>query len=138
MRVQPQLEVTLCRPWHCGVAALGDPQAEVPASLQGQAVSVGEGVIAIGVRHAQDIEADRSEGDWDWATAVIQIRSLVTPSPLSGMCSAMSSSLRRTGASLSVMRTGWWSCLPPASAPGFSYRLTSSTPRAWTMSGSTS
>jgi hypothetical protein len=26
------------------------------------------------VRHAQDIEAEVSEGDWDWATATIRVR----------------------------------------------------------------
>lgn len=74
--LQPLLEVTMCRPWHWGVAVLGDSQAQVPGSLKGQTVSVGEGVIAIGLRHAQDIEADRFEGDWDWATATIHLRCL--------------------------------------------------------------
>lgn len=30
----------------------------------------------IAVRHAQDIEAERFEGDWDWATATFHVRSL--------------------------------------------------------------
>lgn len=74
--MQPLAEVTLTRPWHWGVAIIGDPLAEVPGSLAGQAVAVGNGVIAIGVRHAQDIDAERFEGDWDWATATFHVRSL--------------------------------------------------------------
>ncbi|MGH3327930.1 MAG: hypothetical protein ACRDPT_09105 [Streptomycetales bacterium] len=63
--MQPLAEVTLTRPWHWGVAVLGDPLAEVPGSMAGQTVVVGDGVVAIGVRHAQDIDAERFEGDWD-------------------------------------------------------------------------
>lgn len=74
--MQPLAEVTLTRPWHWGVAVLGDALAEVPDSLAGQAVVVGDGVVAIGVRHAQDIDAERFEGDWDWATATFHVRSL--------------------------------------------------------------
>jgi hypothetical protein len=74
--MQPLAEVTLTRPWHWGVAVLGDPLAEVPGVLDGQPVAVGDCVIAIGVRHAQDIDAERFEGDWDWATATLHVRSL--------------------------------------------------------------
>jgi len=31
----------------------------------------------IKVRHAQDIDSEVFEGDWDWATATIHVRSLV-------------------------------------------------------------
>lgn len=70
---------------------LGDPHAEVPGSLDGQAVAVGDGVIAIGVRHAQDIDADRFEGDWDWATATFHVRSLsqVEPTDRRVLCDVM-------------------------------------------------
>jgi len=37
---------------------------------------VGQDVVALKVRHAQDIEADKFEGDWDWATATFYVRSL--------------------------------------------------------------
>lgn len=79
--MQPLAEVTLTRPWHWGVAVLGDALAEVPGSLAGQAVVVGDGVVAIGVRHAQDIDAARFEGDWDWATATFHVRSLGQADP---------------------------------------------------------
>jgi len=69
----------LRRPWHWGVALLGNLSAQVPDSLDDRPVAVGEGVIAIGVRHAQDIGAERFEGDWDWATATFYVRSLVEP-----------------------------------------------------------
>lgn len=82
--MQPLAEVTLTRPWHWGVAVLGDPLAEVPSSVSGQAVVVGDGVVAIGVRHAQDIDAERFEGDWDWATATFHIRSLGQEEPVVG------------------------------------------------------
>lgn len=80
--MQPLAEVTLTRPWHWGVAVLGDPFAEVPGSLAGQTVVVGDGVVAIGVRHAQDIDAERFEGDWDWATATFHVRSLGQVEPV--------------------------------------------------------
>ena len=33
-------------------------------------------MVALSVRHAQDIEAEEFEGDWDWPTATIYVRSL--------------------------------------------------------------
>lgn len=75
--MQPLAQITLTRPWHWGIAVLGDPLAEVPTEFDGGPVSVGRDVVALRVRHAQDIEADRFEGDWDWATATIHVRSLV-------------------------------------------------------------
>ena len=42
----------------------------------GAPVAVGRDVVALSVRHAQDIEADRLERDWDWATATIYVRLL--------------------------------------------------------------
>jgi hypothetical protein len=75
--MQPLAEVTLTRPWHWGIAVLGDPVAEVPTEFNGQAVQLGRDVVALSVRHAQDIEADKFEGDWDWATATVHVRSLV-------------------------------------------------------------
>lgn len=80
--MQPLAEVTLTRPWHWGVAVLGDALAEVPGSLAGQPVVVGDGVVAVGVRHAQDIDAERFEGDWDWATATFHVRSLGQAEPV--------------------------------------------------------
>ena len=74
--MQPLAEVTLTRPWHWGIAVLGDALAEVPTEFDGRAVAVGRDVIALSVRHAQDIEADKFDGDWDWATATIHVRSL--------------------------------------------------------------
>ena len=56
---------------------LGDPVAEVPTDFDGQAVALGRDVVALSVRHAQDIDADKFEGDWDWATATVHVRSLV-------------------------------------------------------------
>ena len=55
---------------------LGDPLADVPAEFDGSAVALGRDVITLSVRHAQDVEADRFDGDWDWATATIHLRSL--------------------------------------------------------------
>ena len=76
--MQPLAEVTLTRPWHWGIAVLGDPLAEVPTQFDdASAVALGRDVVVLRVRHAQDIEADRFEGDWDWATATIHLRSLV-------------------------------------------------------------
>jgi hypothetical protein len=75
--MQPLTEVTLTRPWHWGSAVVGNAVGEVPTDLNGQLVVVGRDVLTLNVRHAQDIEADRFEGDWDWATATIYLRSLV-------------------------------------------------------------
>ena len=79
--MQPLAEVTVTRPWHWGIAVLGDPLAEVPTVFDGRAVAVSRDVVALSVRHAQDIEADRFEGDWDWATATIHVRSLALEEP---------------------------------------------------------
>lgn len=75
--MQPLAEITLTRPWHWGIAVLGDPLAEVPTEFDSHPVATGRDVVTMNVRHAQDIEADRFEGDWDWATATIHLRSLV-------------------------------------------------------------
>ena len=75
--MQPLAEVTLTRPWHWGIAVVGNPVAEVPTDFGGRLVAVGQDVVALSVRHAQDIEADKFEGDWDWATATLHVRSLV-------------------------------------------------------------
>lgn len=64
--MQALAEVTLTRPWHWGIAIIGDPTAEVPRN-----------VVTLQVRHAQDIDGDRFGGDWDWATTTIHVRSLV-------------------------------------------------------------
>jgi hypothetical protein len=42
----------------------------------------GDGVVAIGVRHEQDIDAERFEGDSDWATATFHVRSLRHEEPV--------------------------------------------------------
>ena len=76
-RMQPLAEIALTRPWHWGIAILGDPQAEVPTDFNGRAVATTRDVVTLGVRHAQDIEAHKFEGDWNWATATIHLRSLV-------------------------------------------------------------
>lgn len=39
-------------------------------------------MVAIGVRHAQDIDAERFEGEWDWATATFHVRSLGQAQPV--------------------------------------------------------
>jgi hypothetical protein len=76
--MQPLAEVTLTRPWHWGIAVLGDPVADVPTEFEdGKAAALGRDVVVLRVRHAQDIDADRFEGDWDWATVTIHLRSLV-------------------------------------------------------------
>jgi hypothetical protein len=48
----------------------------LPAEFNGRVVATGRDVLTLSVRHAQDIEAERFEGDWDWATATIHLRSL--------------------------------------------------------------
>lgn len=54
---------------------MGDPLAEVPTEFDKRAVAMARDVVTLRVRHAQDIEADRFEGDCDWATATIHLRS---------------------------------------------------------------
>lgn len=137
--MQRLAEVTLTRPWHWGVAVLGDPLAEVPSSsLSGQAVVIGDGVVAIGVRHAQDIDAERFEGDWDWATATFPVRSLGQEEPVVGPASVTLSSPRPTRRSPSVMPTAWWSFLRRASGLVSSSRPMKSTSPGWSECGSTS
>jgi hypothetical protein len=47
-------------------------------------VAVGDGVVAMSVRHAQDIDAERFEDDWDGATATFYIRCLAQEEPFVG------------------------------------------------------
>ncbi len=79
--MQPLAEVTLTRPWHWGIAVLGDSVAEVPTEFEDRVVALGRDVVTLRVRHAQDIGADRFEGDCDWATATIHVRSLAREEP---------------------------------------------------------
>jgi hypothetical protein len=84
--VQPLSEVTLVRPWHWGIAIVADPEGEVPEVQPGQAVTIGESGLVILVRHAQDIEAEVFEGDGEWATATVHVKTLAeaesTPRPV--------------------------------------------------------
>lgn len=51
------------------------PGAELPV-LSDSPLTVALDAVVIKVRHAQDIDAEVFEGDWDWATATIRVRSL--------------------------------------------------------------
>ena len=44
-------------------------------------MALGHDVIVLSVRHAQDIDADQVDGDWDWATATVHLRSLAQEEP---------------------------------------------------------
>jgi hypothetical protein len=63
-----------------------DPKGEVPEVQPEEVVTVGESGLVILVRHAQDIEAEVFEGDWEWATATIHVKTLAeaesTPRPV--------------------------------------------------------
>ncbi|GAB3062097.1 hypothetical protein GCM10027053_25640 [Intrasporangium mesophilum] len=59
-----------------GIAILGNSSAEVPTEFNGSVVALGQDVVVLGVRYVQDVEGDEFEGDWDWATATIHLRSL--------------------------------------------------------------
>ena len=59
-----------------GIAIVADPKGEVPEIQPEQAVTIGESGLVILVRHAQDTEAEVSEGDWKWATATIHVKTL--------------------------------------------------------------
>lgn len=74
--MQPLYEVTLSRPWHWGIAIVSTPSAVVPETLSQSLVTATPDALVIKVRHAQDIDAEVFEGDWDWATATIRVRSL--------------------------------------------------------------
>jgi len=74
--MQPLCEVTLTRPWHWGIAIVSAPGAELPELLSNSPLTVTPDAVVIKVRHAQDIDAEVFEGDWDWATATILVRSL--------------------------------------------------------------
>lgn len=74
--MQPLYEVTLSRPWHWGIAIVSTPSAMVPETLSQSLVTATPDALVIKVRHAQDIDAEAFEGDWDWATATIRVRSL--------------------------------------------------------------
>lgn len=79
--VQPLFELTLTRPWHWGIALVGLPDAEVRDAAQEAPVSVGTGRVVLHVRHAQDVVSARFEGEWEWATPTIVVRSLLEPDP---------------------------------------------------------
>lgn len=46
----------------------------MPEALDESLVTASDEALVIKLRHAQDIDADEFEGDWDWATASIQVR----------------------------------------------------------------
>ena len=75
--VQALNEITLSRPWHWGIALVGDPLASVPDLEPERVTAVSSGSIVVRVHHAQDIDAEVFEGDWDWAVARFHIRTLV-------------------------------------------------------------
>lgn len=72
--MQPLYEVSLTRPWHWGIAIIGARGAAIPDSLSDSFVAASPGALVLKVRHAQDIEAEVFEGDWDWAVATIDVR----------------------------------------------------------------
>jgi hypothetical protein len=74
--MQPLYEVTVTRPWHWGIAIVCTPGAEVPDALDQSLVTATPEAIVIKVRHAQDVDIDVFEGDGDWATATVLVRSL--------------------------------------------------------------
>lgn len=76
--MQPFFDVSVSRPWHWGIAILSAPKAAVPEHLNDGLVTATKDCLVLRVRHAQDIDADRFEGDWDWATATIRVRSLAS------------------------------------------------------------
>ena len=65
--MQPLYEVTLIRPWHWGIAIVSPPGGQVPEVVGDAPVVVGTEAVVIKVRHAQDVELEVFEGDWDWA-----------------------------------------------------------------------
>lgn len=75
--VQPIYEVTIARPWHWGIVIVSCPGAALPDGVGNSLVVANSGAVVVKVRHAQDIEAEVFEGDWDWATATVHVRSLV-------------------------------------------------------------
>lgn len=74
--MQPLYEVTLSRPWQWGIAIVSAPGAAVPDALDQSLITATSEALVIKVRHAQDVDAEVLEGDWDWATATIRVRSL--------------------------------------------------------------
>jgi len=79
--VQPLSDVTVVRPWHWGIAIVGDPECEAPDVRPEQVVTVDESGLVVLVRHAQDLEADALGDDWKWATATIHVRALANAEP---------------------------------------------------------
>jgi hypothetical protein len=79
--MQPLYEVTLTRPWHWGIAVVSSPKAVLPDVVGDSPVVVGTKALVIKVRHAQDVEVEVFEGDYDWATATIHVRSLTELQP---------------------------------------------------------
>ncbi len=59
------------------------------------------GALVIKVRHAQDVELDKFEGDWDWAVAMIRVRSL-THFEAAGDFPLYDGSLQRPGGRLAI------------------------------------
>jgi len=78
---QPLLELTLVRPWHWGIAIVGDPTALVPDIEPGKPVTVGGDTLVLLVRHAQDVDVEVLSDETDWSTVTIHLRSLVAPDP---------------------------------------------------------
>ncbi|GAB2674868.1 hypothetical protein [Thalassiella azotivora] len=76
--MQPLYEVVVSRPWHWGIVFVSAPGAAPPEVVAGSLVAATTDALAITVRHAQDIDAEVFDGDWEWATARIQVRSVLS------------------------------------------------------------
>lgn len=73
--MQPVVELSLTRPWHWGIAIVGDPAADIPDIDTGSSVTIGAGNVIVAVRHAQDIDpATYNDDPPDLTTSTIHIR----------------------------------------------------------------
>ena len=82
--MQPLLEVVLTRPWHWGIAIASAPAAQIP-DVSDSLVAASADALVVKVRHTQDVELEVFEGDSDWATATVRVRSLTALEEVDGL-----------------------------------------------------
>ena len=68
----------LTRPFHWGIVVMNDPKlaGQLPDVEPGRMVTASKFGVIVTVRHAQDIEADSFDGDFEWAEVTVTSRLL--------------------------------------------------------------
>jgi len=74
--MQPLYEVSVARPWHWGIVVASASTGQLPEGVGTSLVVGNSAAVVVKVRHAQDVDLPVFEGEWEWITATVHVRSL--------------------------------------------------------------